>query len=106
MALEWGREPEVGWTVVAVAPDGPAAAAGVEEQDWLLSVDGVRVVEEDDHEAIEERVERHETLLLSLRRGDRMKLVAVTPTEPTEETPDDPTTALPEGAAETGSATP
>lgn len=89
LALRWVSE--TGWVVVAVAPDSPSAAAGIEEQDWLVSIDGIRVVDEGDRETLEERADRREPFLLSLRRDDRMKLVAVTPGEDPPEPADEPT---------------
>ena len=88
LALAWDPDPS-GWMVTAVAPDGPSARAGIEERDRFLSIDGIRVSEEEDLETIENRVERGEPILVSIRRDDRMKLVAVVPVEePAESTAD------------------
>lgn len=70
-----------GWRVVAVAGEGPAAAAGVEEGDWLVSVDARTVDDWQDRSVLEEAATSEDLLLLSLRRGDRAKLVAVAPRE-------------------------
>ncbi|MDH3731665.1 MAG: PDZ domain-containing protein, partial [Acidimicrobiia bacterium] len=70
-----------GWRVVAVAHEGPAATAGVEEGDWLVSVDGRAVDDRRDRSLLEEAATSEDLLLLSLRRGDRAKLVAVGPSE-------------------------
>ena len=85
LAVEWvpethdGANTVAGWRVVAVTPDGLSAVAGIEEQDRLLAVDGAPVTEESDRGTIERVAERSGPLLLSLERGNRMKLVAVAP---------------------------
>ena len=88
VAFEW-LEPEAGaasgpggWRVAAVRPGGPAARAGVEEGDWLLAVEGAALDEPDDRAALEAASERTAPMLLSLRRGERMKLAVVQPEEP------------------------
>ena len=70
-----------GWRVIAVAPEGPAATAGVEEGDWLVSVDARPVDDRQDRSLLEEAATSDDLLLLSLRRGDRAKLVTVAPRE-------------------------
>ena len=70
-----------GWHVVAVAHEGPAATAGVEEGDWLVSVDGLAVDDRQDRSRLEDAATSEDLLILSLRRGDRAKLVAVAPRE-------------------------
>ena len=71
-----------GWRVVAVAPDGPAGVAGVQEQDWLLSVDDRSVDDSQDRFVLEGAAASEEPLLFALRRGGRAKLVAVPPPDP------------------------
>ena len=68
-----------GWYVVAVAPDGSASAAGIEELDYLRSVDGQGVADEDDRPILEAAAASEEALLLSLLRDGRAKLIAVPP---------------------------
>ena len=88
MAFEWLRPAADeapgagGWVVTAVRPGGPAAQAGVEERDRLLSVDRRTTDAEDDRQALEAASEGTEPMLLSLRRGERRKLVVVQPVEP------------------------
>ena len=85
LAVEWvsGSREETGagsgWRVVAVAPDGPSAEAGVAERDWLVAVNGETLDEEVDRRMLERASARPQPLLLSLRRDDRMTLVAVSP---------------------------
>ena len=67
------------WRVVAVAVDGPSAAAGVEEFDILRSVDGRSIDDESDRTVLESAAESDEPLLVSLLRDGRAKLVAVPP---------------------------
>lgn len=68
-----------GWYVVAVAPDGTSSAAGVRELDALRSVDGQGIEDEGDRATLETAAASEETLLLSLRRDGRAKLIAVPP---------------------------
>ena len=88
MAFEWLRAPAgdasgaAGWVVAAVRPGGPAAQAGVAERDWLVSVDGVAMDAQSDRAALEAASERTASMLVSLRRGDRMKLAVVQPEAP------------------------
>lgn len=89
LALRWvpgtpdGPDQEAGWVIVAVVPDSPAADAGIDEQDRLRSIDGIRVSDAEDRASIEERANRRQPLLLWLERDDRIKLVAVAPVEET-----------------------
>lgn len=67
------------WVVSMVVPDGPAAAAGIEEGDVLLAV-GRRAVGRVGHRSELERLAgANGPLLVSVRRGDRVLLVAVIP---------------------------
>ena len=68
-----------GWRVLAVVPDGPADTAGVDEGDWLVSVDGRATDSRRDRTVLEEASISDDLLLLSLRRGVRAKLAAVPP---------------------------
>ena len=70
-----------GWLVMVVFEDSPSALAGIEENDLLLTVGGAMVATEQDREIIEKSTERSEPVLLSVRRGDRMKLVALVPSD-------------------------
>ena len=87
MAFEWlgaaaGDASDVGsWVVAAVRPGGPAARAGVAEGDLLVSLEGATTDAEDDRAALEAASERTAPMLLSLRRGARMKLAVVQPEE-------------------------
>ena len=85
LAVEWvsefgsGAPGDSGWQVIAVASDGPSALAGVEEGDWLISVDRTTVGIERDRRTLELVAEGSGPILLSLRRDDRVKLVAISP---------------------------
>ena len=86
-----------GWYVVAVASDGTAAAAGVQELDYLRSVDGLGVEDENDRPILEAATASEEALVLSLLRDGRAKLIAVPPVT------DDVLDAVPaEGEIESG----
>ena len=88
MAFEWVRPAlnaaggEGYWVVTAVRPGSPAAGAGVEERDRLVSIDGATMDAQDDRPALEAAAERTEPMLVSLRRGVRMKLMVVEPSDP------------------------
>ena len=87
LAVQWAPETAdetdegSGWRVVAVAPDGPSAQAGIEELDWVVAINGEILAEEADGQLLESASERPQPLLLSLRRDDRMRLVAVSPAD-------------------------
>lgn len=90
MAFEWEEPPAPAgasgagrWVVAAVRAGSPAARAGVEERDRLVSLDGVTADDQDARPALEAAARRMEPMLLSLRRGERMQLVVVEP-EPVE----------------------
>ena len=70
-----------GWLVVAVFPDSSSSLAGIEEQDLLVAVGGAMVATEQDREIIEKATELSEPVLLSVRRGGRMKLVVLVPSD-------------------------
>ena len=78
-AVDWvsAADDEPGWQVVAVAPDGPSAQAGVEEGDWLVTVDRTAVDGEGDRSVLERAAEGSGPLLVSIRRDERVKLLAV-----------------------------
>ncbi len=71
--------PAPGWRVVAVAPESPAATAGVEVDDWILGIDRRAA----DGELVRQQFERFATrprsMLLKIWRAGRITLVAVLP---------------------------
>ena len=79
LAVLWadGAGAESGWRVVAAAPDGRGAAAGVETDDWLVSIDGAPLSGDDDGRGLERAAGRERSMLLGVRRADRVKLLAV-----------------------------
>ena len=83
IAVRWVSETredgdrETQWRIVVVAPDGPAALVGVQEGDRLLSVNGQSLDDQRARRRLEAAAGSEEPLLLSLRRDDRAKLVAV-----------------------------
>ena len=81
MAVDWlfDTAPGPGWQVIAVAPDGPAAQVGIEEGDWLITVDRTAVDAERDRSLLERVAEVSGPLLVSVRRDNRVKLVAISP---------------------------
>ncbi len=84
MAVQWMPERDepaatAGWMVVAVAPDGASATAGVNEHDWLVALDGRTLDTERDRSSLEAAADSDDGLLLSLLRDGRTKLVAVLP---------------------------
>jgi C-terminal processing protease CtpA/Prc len=67
--------------VAATAPDGVAAAAGLEPHDLLLAVDG-SPAEGLDARALFERMERRgEPTLVTVRRADRVRILVLDPGE-------------------------
>ncbi len=83
LTVQWVTEARVGdereaeWRVLAVVQDGPAAQAGVQEGDRLFSIKGRRLDGQRDRTLLEAAASSDEPLLLSLRRDNRAKLVAV-----------------------------
>ena len=67
------------WTLSTVVPDGPAGAAGIEEGDVLLSVDGRAVGRAGRRSELDSLAGADRPLLISLRRQDRVLLVALVP---------------------------
>ena len=92
LAVQWMPEPDgpesasAGWMVVAVAPDGTSAAAGVEERDWLVALNGQTLDGEQERSLLESVADSDDALLLSLLREGRTKLVAVLPPSEVDET--------------------
>ena len=88
MAFEWlraaaGEASGAGaWVVAAVRPGGPAARAGVEEGDRLVSIEGATMDARSDRPALVVASELTVPMLLALRRGERMRLAFVYPEEP------------------------
>ena len=74
------------WMVVAVAPGGAAAAAGVEEHDRIVALDGRTLEQEQDRGALLSAADSEAPLLLTLLRDGRTKLAAVLPPSDVPET--------------------
>ncbi len=105
LAVQWMPEQDepavtAGWMVVAVAPDGASATAGVDERDWLVALDRQTLDNERDRTSLEAAADSDDALLLSLRRHGRTKLVAVLP--PSEAAENDVGSAAVESAPEPG----
>ena len=85
LAVRWtanaGAGAREGWWVAATAPDGSAAAAGLRPDDLVLAVDG-RAAEGLEARAMFERMERRgEPTLVTVRRADRVRILALDPGE-------------------------
>lgn len=81
LALRWSRDDGDGWRVAAIAAGGVASLAGVELDDLVLAVDG-RPADDLEARAMFDRLaERGEPALLTLRRADRVQIVALVPAE-------------------------
>ena len=82
VAFEWAESPAgAGWTVMTVAPGGPADLAGVVEADRLIAIDGTAAERRDVRRALERLAERSQSILLTLGRDGRVTLAAVAPPE-------------------------
>ena len=83
LALRWAADGKAGagdgWRVAATAPDGVAAAAGLQPDDLVVAVDG-RAAEGLAARAVFERMERRaEPTLVTVRRADRVRILALDP---------------------------
>ena len=82
LALRWHADGEAGegggWRVAATAPDGVAAAAGLQPDDLVLAIDG-RAVGRDDRAVFERMEQRGEPTLVTVRRADRVQMLALDP---------------------------
>ena len=82
--LEWAaRSPDgdEGWRVTALIEDAPASESGLRLDDWILSVNGRQVSRRSPERSFAPFEKRNRSLALSVRRGDRVKLLAVSPAE-------------------------
>ncbi len=68
-----------GWQVVAVGSGSTAASAGIEEGDWIVSIRGVVLSSFEDGEVIRRTADETEPFMVSLRSGNRSKLVVLDP---------------------------
>ena len=90
LVLRWDagvhEGPPEGWTVMGAVDDAPAAQAGIVRGDRIVAVQGEALTLRNRRRALEPFERRNITLVMTVWRGDRAQLIAVTPrTEPAEE---------------------
>ena len=82
LALRWQADGAAGvregWRAAATAPGGAAAAAGLQLDDLVLAVDG-RVAGRDARTVFERIERRGESTLVTVRRADRVQMLALDP---------------------------
>jgi S1-C subfamily serine protease len=78
-----GQPPQQGFRVIAVAPGSPAADAGLFIDDWLIATSNRKLAESTARKTFDAFERRPRPLLLTVQRGDRVRLLAVAP--PAEE---------------------
>ena len=88
VALEWTERPTdasedeaAGWRVIALIEDTPASQSGLQIDDWILSVNGREVSRRNAERTFSPFEQRGRSLALAVKRGDRVKLLAVSPDE-------------------------
>ena len=83
LALRWiadgGAGLGDGWRVAATAPGGVAATAGLTPDDLVLAVDGRPTDGLDDRAVFERMEQRGEPTLVTVRRADRVRILALYP---------------------------
>jgi S1-C subfamily serine protease len=82
--LQWGPVPEsgstsAGWRVLAVDERSPALRGGLRPGDRVLSADGRDLTHENARSRLDAFERQDRPVLLSVGRGDRVKLLAVSP---------------------------
>ena len=93
VVLRWdpgvGQGPPEGWTVVGLVDDAPAALAGLLREDRIVAVQGETLSMRTRASSLEPFERGDATLVMTVWRGDRVQLIAVTPpSEPAAETPE------------------
>ena len=88
VVLEWSErpadEPEdkaAGWRVIALIEEAPASESGLRLDDRILSANGREVTRRNGASTFSPFEQRGRSLALSVKRGDRVKLLAVSPDE-------------------------
>ncbi len=88
VVLEWSERPAdesadkaAGWRVIALIEDAPASESGLRLDDWILSVNGREVSRRNAARTFSPFEQHGRSLALSVKRGDRVKLLAVSPDE-------------------------
>ena len=88
VVLEWDERPTRegadeagGWRVTALVEDTPASESGLRLDDWILSVNGRQVSRRNAENTFSPFEKRGRSLALAVKRGDRVKLLAVSPDE-------------------------
>ena len=76
-------ESAAGWGVLSVMRDSPASNAGIQTGDLIVAVNGARLDETQGGQRLQRLQPNPRPFVLTLRRGDRVKLVTVTQGEPT-----------------------
>ena len=67
--------------MTALIEDTPAWESGLRLDDWILSVNGRQVSRRNAETSFSSFEKRNRSLALSVKRGDRVKLLAVSPEE-------------------------
>ncbi len=87
VVLEWSEHPgnptgeAGGWRVTSLIEDAPAWESGLRVDDWILSVNGRQVSRRNAETSFSSFEKRNRSLALAVKRGDRVKLLAVSPDE-------------------------
>ena len=87
VVLEWSEHPgnstgeAGGWRVTALIEDAPAWESGLRIDDRILAVNNRQVSRRKVETSFSSFEKRNRSLALSVKRGDRMKLLAVSPDE-------------------------
>jgi S1-C subfamily serine protease len=82
--LQWGQVPGSGstgaaWRILAVDERSPALRGGLRPGDRILSADGRDLTHENARSRLDAFEHQDRPVLLSVGRGDRVKLLAVSP---------------------------
>lgn len=94
LVLRWDSgvdgEPPQGWTVMGVVDDTPAARSGLVRGDRIVAVQSEALTSRNRRRALEPFARRDATLVMTVRQGDRARLITVTPAaESAQEPPED-----------------
>ena len=81
LALIWSND-EAAWDIAWVTPTGAADVAGLLPDDRILTVNGRELAERNVVRTLERLIQREPAIVFTIQRGERARLLAITPSEP------------------------
>lgn len=76
---EWRLQQNQGTLIIGIAPNSPAAKAGLQAGDWIVKINDVNQPTPQQIQSVVEQTKLGEKVTLEIRRGDRQQTVSLQP---------------------------